>query len=134
MFFLLFSFIMKYLKSKSQLAELLANGGAILVIFVDPNEFMPSKLLLNYIFSHGTTSKIDPLLFIWNIVDQEIYDRYQVLSFPQVSVLKGKEVLFSAIGYNRYGLWNLERRQMKQLRYCVSQQEWVNWLNNLIRA
>lgn len=95
---------------------------------------MPSKLLLNYIFSHGATSKIDPLLFIWNIVDQEIYDRYQVLSFPQVSVLKGKEVLFSAIGYNRYGLWNLERRQMKQLRYCVSQQEWVNWLNNLIRA
>lgn len=61
---------MKYLKSKSQLAELLTNGGAILVIFVDPSEFMPSKLLLNYIYSHGATSKIDPLLFIWNIVDQ----------------------------------------------------------------
>jgi hypothetical protein len=92
---------MKYLKSKAQLSELLGSGRPILIVFVDPTEFMPAKLLLNYIYSHGATGKVDGFLFIWNLVDQEIYDRYQVLSFPQLTVLRGQEVLFSAIGYNR---------------------------------
>lgn len=81
---------MKYLKSKEQLNELLNSGKTIIIIFVDPNEFMPAKLLLNYIYSHSITPKVDSLLFIWNLIDQEIYDTYQVKSFPQLTVLKGK--------------------------------------------
>lgn len=81
---------MKYLKSKEQLNDLLSTGKTIIIIFVDPNEFMPAKLLLNYIYSHTITPKVDSLIFIWNLIDQEIYDTYQVISFPQLTVLKGK--------------------------------------------
>lgn len=92
---------MKYLRTKEQLNEILSSGKAIIVVFVDPNEFMPAKLLLNYIYSHGATPKIDTLVFIWNLVDQEIYDRYNVVAFPQITVLKGNQVIYSALGYNR---------------------------------
>ena len=92
---------MKYLRTKEQLASLLSTHPALIIIFVDPTEFMPAKLLLNYFYSHGANPHIDHLLFIWNIVDQEIYDQYQVQSFPQITLMKGKEPLFSSIGYNR---------------------------------
>jgi len=62
---------------------------------------MPAKLTLNYFYSHGANKHIDHLLFIWNLVDQEIYDKYAVTAFPQITVLKGQEAVFSAIGYNR---------------------------------
>ena len=62
---------------------------------------MPAKLLLNYFFSHGANPHIDHLLFIWNIVDQQIYDQYEVTSFPQITLMKGKNAIFSSIGYNR---------------------------------
>jgi hypothetical protein len=92
---------MKYLRTKEQLNEMLSSGKIIIIIFVDPNEFMPAKLLLNYIYSHGATPKIDHLIFIWNLVDQEIYDLYNVVAFPQITVLKGRQVVYSALGYNR---------------------------------
>lgn len=92
---------MKYLRTKQQLNDILDSGKVILLILVDPNEFMPAKLLLNYIYSHGATSKIDTMVFIWNQVDQEIYDKYNVVAFPQISVVKGQQVIYSALGYNR---------------------------------
>lgn len=61
---------MKYIRTKEQLNTLLENHPVILIIFVDPNEFMPAKLTLNYFYSHRASKHIDHLLFIWNLVDQ----------------------------------------------------------------
>ncbi len=80
---------MKYLKSKEQLNDLLSSGQVILIVFVDPNEFLPAKMLLDYIYSHRTTPKTDHMLFIWKLVDQEIYDRFNVKAFPQITVMRG---------------------------------------------
>ena len=92
---------MKYLRTKSQLNDLIASSKPFIIIFVDPNEFMPAKLLLNFFYSHGTTQHIDTMLWIWHLVDQEIYNRYNVIAFPQFSVIKGEKVLYSSLGYNR---------------------------------
>lgn len=61
---------MKYLKSIEQLNFLIDSKNAFIVVFVDPNEFMPAKSLLNYIFAHRITPSIDKSIFIWNLVDQ----------------------------------------------------------------
>ena len=92
---------MKYLASREQLQELLKITKSVMIVFVDPNEFMPAKALLNYIHGHKITQKVDGLIYIWNIVDTEIYDKYSVSVFPQVSILKGENSMFSFIGYNR---------------------------------
>jgi hypothetical protein len=122
---------MKYLRTKEQFNNLLAQHTAMLIIFVDPNEFMPAKLLLNYFFSHGAKDHFDHLVFIWNLVDQQIYDRYSVAAFPQMTVVKGNEVVFSAVGYNREkaniavellcqaaGLGTLKKQINKGLTHC----------------
>jgi hypothetical protein len=92
---------MKYLKSLSQLEELLQTEKAVILIFVDPNEFMPAKSLLNYLFAHPLMKQLDRFVYIWNLVDQLIYERYQVVAFPQMTILRGQEAPFSFIGYNR---------------------------------
>ena len=92
---------------------------------------MPAKLLLNYFYSHGANPHIDHLLFIWNLVDQDIYDQYQVTSFPQVTVMKGQTAIFSSLGYNREkanhaiellckeaGLGTLKKQLNKGLSHC----------------
>ena len=92
---------------------------------------MPAKLLLNYFYSHGANPHIDHLLFIWNLVDQDIYDQYQVTSFPQVTVMKGQTAIFSSLGYNREkanqaiellckeaGLGTLKKQLNKGLTHC----------------
>jgi hypothetical protein len=43
---------------------------------VDPNEFMPAKSLLNYLFAHPLMRHIDQHVYIWNLVDQQLYERY----------------------------------------------------------
>jgi hypothetical protein len=68
---------------------------------VDPNEFMPAKSLLNYLFAHPLMRHIDQHVYIWNLVDQQLYKRYQVVAFPQMTLLRGQEAPFSFIGYNR---------------------------------
>ena len=127
---------MKYLRTKEQLNNLLKSHQVLLVIFVDPSEFMPAKLMLNYIYSHGANPHIDHLVFIWNLVDQEIYDRYQVSSFPQITVLKGDQAIFSFLGYNREkanqaievlckesGLGTLAKQLNKGLTHCPNKHE-----------
>lgn len=62
---------------------------------------MPAKSLLNYLFSHPLMKYIDPFVFIWNTVDQQVYEKYQIVAFPQTTILSGEEARFSFIGYNR---------------------------------
>lgn len=127
---------MKYLRSKEQLNEILNAGKIIIVVFIDPNEFMPAKLLLNYIYSHGATPKIDHMIYIWNQVDQSIYDLYHVVAFPQITVLKAHQPLYSALGYNREkaneaiatlckeaGLGKLTKQLNKGLSHCPNGHE-----------
>ena len=52
-------------------------------------------------FTNNIAKLLDKYIFIWNIVNQEIYEKYQVLSFPQFTILKQKEAAYSFIGYNR---------------------------------
>jgi hypothetical protein len=46
---------MKYLKSQNQFEDILKKLKIIIIVFVDPAEFMPSKSLLNYMHSHQIT-------------------------------------------------------------------------------
>ncbi len=61
---------MKYLKSLLQIEELLLTEKAIIIIFVDPNEFMPAKSLLNYLYAHPLMKHLDRYVFICNLIDQ----------------------------------------------------------------
>jgi hypothetical protein len=83
------------------------------VVFVDPGEFMPAKSLLNYLFAHPLVRLIDPCVFICNLVDQSLYEKYAVVAFPQMSILRGEEVPFSFVGYNR------EKANELLERFCV---------------
>jgi len=40
-------------------------------------------------------------IYVFSVVDLAVYEKFQVYNFPQVVLLKGKDVLFSFIGYNR---------------------------------
>jgi hypothetical protein len=62
---------------------------------------MPAKSLLNYIATHPIAVPVNNSIFIWNIIDQTIYHRYQVAAFPQLTIIKGQQSLYSFIGYNR---------------------------------
>jgi len=61
---------MKYLKSIDQLNTLLQQEKAIIIIFVDPKQFMPSESLLKYLYTSNITKLIDKYIFIWNTVNQ----------------------------------------------------------------
>ena len=62
---------------------------------------MPAKSLLNYLFAHPLMKHVDPFVFIWNTVDQQVYEKYQIVAFPQTTILAGQDARFSFIGYNR---------------------------------
>ena len=74
---------------------------------------MPAKSLLNYLFAHPLMRHIDQYVYIWNLVNQQLYERYQVVAFPQMTLLKGQDAPFSFIGYNR------EKANETLERFCM---------------
>ena len=40
-------------------------------------------------------------MYVFSLVVEQVYENFQVSSFPMVVLIKDKEVIFSFVGYNR---------------------------------
>ncbi len=92
---------MKFIKSKEEIPLLLEEHKAIVIFFVDPSIELPCEALLNYISKHPIVAQIKHHFYICKLIDQSLYEQFQVESFPHAILLNNKEVLQAFIGYNR---------------------------------
>ena len=87
--------------------EAIQKNRAILVIFCDPQMLTPSESLVKYFTFNPIASKLEDSIFIFKNVDLKVYEHFNVLQFPQVTVTKENphNILYNFIGCNQEKSW-----------------------------
>ena len=101
---------MKFIQSYQNLLENLRAYRSILVIFTDPDLLTPSESLVKYFSYNNIAVKLGDHVFICKVSDIKIFEKFNVLQFPQVTVLTESaldnfKVLYNFIGCNQEKSW-----------------------------